>query len=144
MTKTPLLPPVPTELRFKISNLLEQGKAPAAVAIALGIREIQVHQVIANQEHIQAKRDVSAHRAATKKLVGHFKRLGASDAGQGKQTCVILKTCTGTCRSCGKDVQGNLHAVHGHQERMKSQLSCADCCPVCVVPTPSNLVGSEK
>ena len=81
MTKTHLQP-VPWELRSKISNLLDQGKAPEVVASELQIQEITVHQVIANQEHVQAKRNVRAHRAATLKLMDQIKRLGAADAGQ--------------------------------------------------------------
>ena len=75
------LPPVPWELRVKVSELLEQGKAPTAVASALQIQEITVHQVIANREHAQAKRNAHAHQVATAKLVDQIERLGAADAG---------------------------------------------------------------
>ena len=79
------LPPVPWKLRVEVTNLLDQGKAPSVVASELQIQEITVHRVVANQEHIQAKRNVRAHRAATAKLVDQIKRLGAADAEQGKR-----------------------------------------------------------
>lgn len=76
------LPPVPWEMRVKVSNLLEQGKAPSVVASELEIQEIVVHQVVAARQHAEAGRNVRAHRAATSKLIGQIKRLGAADTGQ--------------------------------------------------------------
>ena len=147
------LPPVPHELRVQIGELLDIGKEPPVIASELDIGEAQIHQVIANREHIRAKRNVGAHRAATQKLVDQIKRLGAADAGRGKwdlprqpdhsqpqpqhgngagqyPRCTVLKTCSANCARCGQPISQNLHAVEP-SENAPANLYHENCCPEC-------------
>ena len=149
------LPPVPLELRVQIGELLDKGKEPPVIASELGIREIQVHQVTANREHIQAKRSFRAHRAAAAKLTGQIKRLGTADAGQGKWDLqrqpdhpqaqpvaprsngagkfprhTLLKNASGKCLECQQFINENLHVVEA-SENTQANLYHETCCPEC-------------